>query len=153
METKVCRSCNQEKFLSEFYFKNRAKGVYHNQCKDCYKQYRSSIYPEYYSRKKQEYRDRNKKYILRNRKNCYDYLLKHSCVDCGESDPVVLEFDHLRDKVNNISRMIRNSLSWEAILHEIQKCEVVCANCHKRRTAKRGNWYKDILEDPVPELV
>jgi hypothetical protein len=34
--------------------------------------------------------------------------------------------------------------SWDIIQEEINKCEVVCANCHKRRSAKRmGNWYKD----------
>jgi len=67
------------------------------------------------------------------------YLLDHPCVDCGEADVVVLEFDHLRDKSFNISRGIRD-MSWETVLDEIEKCDVVCGNCHRRRTAKRRNF-------------
>jgi L-lysine 2,3-aminomutase len=56
------------------------------------------------------------------------------CVDCGEKNPIVLDFDHLNDKKYNISRMIHDGFSWKAILKEIKKCEVVCANCHRLRT-------------------
>lgn len=59
------------------------------------------------------------------------------CVDCGESNHIVLDFDHLRDKKYNVSRMIHDGFSWKAILKEIQKCEVVCANCHRIRTYLR----------------
>ena len=56
------------------------------------------------------------------------------CVDCGESNHIVLDFDHLKDKKYNISRMIHDGFSWAAIKKEIAKCEVVCANCHRIRT-------------------
>ena len=59
------------------------------------------------------------------------------CVDCGESNPIVLDFDHIRDKKYNISRMIHDGFSWKAIVKEMQKCEVVCANCHRIRTHNR----------------
>lgn len=65
-----------------------------------------------------------------------EYLHQHPCVDCGETDPVVLEFDHLGNKSFNVAYGMR-ARSWEAVLAEIEKCEVVCANCHKRRTAAR----------------
>ena len=65
-----------------------------------------------------------------------DYFATHPCVDCGETDPVVLEFDHLRDKSFSIGAKLTNH-SWDAIVAEIEKCEVVCGNCHKRRTARR----------------
>lgn len=71
-----------------------------------------------------------------------EYLSDKSCIDCGESDSVVLEFDHLRDKEMGVSTMMGTGYSWDAILLEIEKCEIVCANCHKRRTAKQFNWYK-----------
>jgi hypothetical protein len=64
------------------------------------------------------------------------YLVGHPCVDCGESDPVVLEFDHVRGtKVAAISSFVRNMASMNRILAEIAKCDVRCANCHRRRTA------------------
>lgn len=56
------------------------------------------------------------------------------CVDCGLKNHIVLDFDHLRDKKYNISRMIHDGFSWRAIKREIEKCEVVCANCHRIRT-------------------
>jgi L-lysine 2,3-aminomutase len=65
------------------------------------------------------------------------YLLEHPCVDCGNDDPVVLEFDHLRDKTYDISRLM-SGWPWSTILAEIEKCEVVCANCHRRRTYARA---------------
>ena len=59
------------------------------------------------------------------------------CMDCGESNHIVLDFDHLKDKKYNISRMIHDGFSWAAIKKEIAKCEVVCANCHRIRTHDR----------------
>ena len=59
------------------------------------------------------------------------------CMDCGVTNPIVLDFDHLKDKKYNISRMIHDGFSWAAIKKEIEKCEVVCANCHRIRTYTR----------------
>ena len=66
-----------------------------------------------------------------------DIKTKSGCVDCGETNHVVLDFDHLKDKKYNISRMIHDGFSWAAIKKEMAKCEVVCANCHRIRTHNR----------------
>jgi len=66
----------------------------------------------------------------------------HPCADCGESDIVVLEFDHQRDKVADVSLLARDGYSLDKIKREIDKCEVVCANCHRRRTAKQFGTYR-----------
>ena len=70
-----------------------------------------------------------------------DFFHEDPCVDCGETDAMVLEFDHLRDKEFGISRGLRER-SWKSILDEMAKCEVVCANCHRRRTAQRGGFAR-----------
>jgi len=72
----------------------------------------------------------------------YTYLIDNPCMDCGEKDPTVLEFDHRNPetKLYNISEMPKHKL--DSIIKEIEKCDIVCANCHKRRTAKQQNWYK-----------
>lgn len=71
---------------------------------------------------------------VRNRKFIFEFLLKNPCVDCGESDPVVLEFDHVVGKKHrNVSAMVINASSIKKIQEEIDKCEVRCANCHRRR--------------------
>ena len=73
-----------------------------------------------------------------------DFFRQRSCVDCGEGDPLVLEFDHLANKKFNIAKGLRNR-SWQAVLDEIAKCDVVCANCHRRRTALRAGFAKVAL--------
>jgi hypothetical protein len=68
------------------------------------------------------------------------YKLGKSCVDCGESDPIVLEFDHVRgEKRADIGRMSQVA-TWAKIEDEIAKCELRCANCHRRKTARQFNW-------------
>ena len=79
---------------------------------------------------------------LHRQKQQYKQRLKeikesHGCHDCGEKNHIVLDFDHIRDKKHNISRMIHDGFSWKAIKKEIDKCEVVCANCHRIRTYLR----------------
>jgi hypothetical protein len=64
-------------------------------------------------------------------------------VDCGERDPIVLEFDHVRgSKTGNVTRMMYNKVSVEKLKAEIAKCDVRCANCHRRKTTERGGWYR-----------
>jgi len=71
------------------------------------------------------------------------FVQEHPCVDCGEPDPVVLEFDHLSDKEEDVSTLLARN--WKLVLAEIAKCEVRCANCHRRVTAKRANWTRHRL--------
>jgi|SRR3712207_5953769 len=57
------------------------------------------------------------------------------CVRCGENHPACLEFHHLEGKTgkwDEVSDMVRRLLSKERILAEIAKCEVLCANCHRK---------------------
>ena len=65
-----------------------------------------------------------------------EYLRAHPCVDCGQTDIIVLQFDHLANKERDVANMLTGSWSWSAIEKEIAKCEVVCANCHRIRTAR-----------------
>lgn len=75
------------------------------------------------------------------REQMLGYLADKSCADCGLDDPIVLEFDHLADKSFTISRQL-GKVSWQRILDEIAKCEVVCCNCHRRRTLTRQGSYR-----------
>jgi hypothetical protein len=72
-----------------------------------------------------------------------EYLRVHPCVDCGESDPLVLEFDH-KDGVDKLETIafLRARGSRDELVAEIEKCEVRCSNCHQRRTAKQFGWTK-----------
>jgi hypothetical protein len=79
----------------------------------------------------------------RNKDKLWELLERSSCKDCGLADPRVLEFDHLPefDKKFVIARAVSGSTrAWKSIQKEIDKCEVVCSNCHKIRTQTRGNY-------------
>jgi len=85
-----------------------------------------------------QHRERNKVKVL-------EYLLEHPCTVCGENDPIVLDFDHLdrETKFKEVSRMLSGHYSWKKIFEEINKCRVLCANCHRRHTYSQLNhWGK-----------
>ena len=97
--------------------------------------------PEYRARVRANKRARSAAVRRENHERLLDYFDTHPCVDCDEVDPVVLQFDHVRgDKRFNISDRL-HTLRWDRLLVEIAKCEVVCANCHMRRSARRGEYY------------
>lgn len=102
--------------------------------------------------KYKETQKRNRRNVtLRNMRLIVKYLNSHPCVDCGETDWLVLQFDHVRGKKSfNISYRI-GSYKWETIKAEIAKCDVRCANCHSIQTILRGNQLKYILDDQNPE--
>jgi hypothetical protein len=73
-----------------------------------------------------------------------DYLTSHPCVDCGEEDPVVLEFDHRENKEFEIGSTVRMGVGIPRLMAEIAKCDVRCANCHRRKTYReRGFSHRD----------
>src|SRR5262249_11486422 len=81
-------------------------------------------------------------YRQRTYQKIYDYLVEHPCVHCREIDPAVLEFAHLdrNTKLAEASSLTSDQKPWAFILTEISKCEVRCANCHRRKTAKQQGW-------------
>jgi hypothetical protein len=140
---KLCGACKLYKNVSEFRVKNKLTGLLTSSCKSCLSIYQRKHYSEnknYYKEKATAF---NKEQRIKLRENIYDYLSDHPCVDCGENDPIVLEFDHISNKIVSVSSMIRDANSWEFILCEISKCEVRCANCHRRKTARQFGWFKD----------
>ena len=68
-----------------------------------------------------------------------DELKNCECVDCGgRFPPFLMDFDHVRGtKVANLAKMRSGRVAWAKIVEEVAKCEVVCANCHRRRTYLR----------------
>lgn len=71
------------------------------------------------------------------------YMADKFCIDCGESDFVVLVHDHVTgEKRGGVQELINRGNKWEAVLEEIAKCEIRCCNCHIRKTATRGNWWQ-----------
>jgi hypothetical protein len=139
-----CYSCGELKPPDAFAWRRKAKGQRDSFCRPC----RSAYGKKHYQANRQRYIDQAavvKRRLRQERTSrLIEYFGTHPCVDCGEADPIVLEFDHLRDKRFDIGTSILN-YSWQVILDEIAKCEVVCANCHRRRTAIRRGAVRAIL--------
>lgn len=101
-----------------------------------------ATYAEYPGRK-ERVKARSNKQARDNRVALREYLSAHPCVDCGEADIRVLEFDHrphLGEKYKNVGTLMRGSYSWGRLEAEIAKCEVRCANCHRKRTSDERGW-------------
>ena len=141
---RTCRVCGETKPLVEFPYRSLRRQTRQWICLLCQRNYTNEWYTR--NRKRQianaKQRSSHARAELKNRVR--EYLLGHPCVDCGESDPGVLDFDHLRDKRANVSTLIQSGVSWESLAHEIAKCEVRCANCHRRRTARNGRYYRTL---------
>lgn len=140
---KTCSKCGEEKPLSEFGWKVKAKGTLSSWCKVCQREYAKA----HYDSKTQYYLDKakrnNPKYRSRNVDFVIDYLKNHPCVDCGESDIEVLEFDHIEMIGTSGNRIgVYMSGSIEALEREIAKCQVRCGNCHIRRTRQQMGWSR-----------
>ena len=138
---RTCRVCQQTKHLSKFPFRSRAEGTRHWICLACQ---RAAARSWYVARVPEARRVEGYGTFVRELLSARidEYLRAHPCVDCGESNLNVLDFDHLRDKTDDVANMVAAGRPWSEIECEIAKCEICCANCHARRTAQRIGGYK-----------
>ena len=146
MPEKICTLCQLPKDLeNDFNKKKSSPDGKQNVCREGNKNKSNRYYArnkdthiKAVSIHKEKYKQEVHQWII-------DYLSTHSCVDCPEKDIRCLEFDHVRGKKSrNVSTMINNICSLDLIKSEIQKCDVRCANCHRKKTAIDFDWYKNI---------
>ena len=77
-----------------------------------------------------------------------DFKAAQGCAVCGEKDPIVLDLHHLDPliKIAPLSRMVNGRSSYATIRAELEKCVVLCANCHRREHAKADDYAGRLLE-------
>lgn len=140
---KICGRCKINKDISEFRKRSAVSHGTSSWCKSCFSDYDRERYKNLESERIRK-KNNQRKVIKKSQDYIWEYLENNPCVDCGESNPIVLEFDHIdpKNKISNISELIKYSVS--KITKEIKKCEVRCANCHRKKTAEQfGTWkYK-----------
>lgn len=135
-KTKKCTSCKINKNISCFNKNRTKKDGRHNVCKNCNKK----VAKKHYNKNKKECIDKNLSNRLKKQEYVWEYLSNHPCEECGESDILYLEFDHIKDKKFSISRLIRQGASLDNIKKEISKCQILCLKCHRLKTATDFKW-------------
>jgi hypothetical protein len=126
--TKLCRVCGVEKSINQFTQHPRYKGGIYYKCRPCNSEYKRNQY-------------KNSRLNIKNW--IFDYLLCNPCIDCGETNPLKLEFDHRGNKHFNIGKsFIGKAKDIEIVQSEIAKCDVRCSSCHRVKTHKEQNSWK-----------
>lgn len=139
---KICIKCKKEKEDTEFDFKNKAKGIRSGKCILCTREYGKEHYKKNKKATIARVAKNNKMYLERNREYVFQHLVSNPCIDCGESDILVLAFDHQENKISTITEMINECWSIDKINKEMSKCEVRCFNCHQRRHQLENNTWR-----------
>lgn len=134
---KKCSRCGEIKVLEEFNRRSTSPDGRQWNCRAC----NAAWHAEHKAHHNKLIHTRRSRVRAEIRRRLIDYLATHPCVDCGETDPVVLEFDHLRDKRAPVTTLAA-SYEWATIQREIEKCVVRCANCHRRVTAERARTFR-----------
>ena len=131
METKTCPHCKLELPLNSTYFASRydrKQTIFQHICRTCQSKYRKKHYKE----NKQKYIDKAKVFTKSMSEWFIEYKKNLKCKLCGEDRYWVLDFHHIdpKEKDLEVSILIRKG-NKNKILKEIEKCNVLCANCHR----------------------
>jgi hypothetical protein len=148
-----CRRCGVLKPWTEFPRRGRHSHRLQTWCNACFSAYKAERHRNNHAREMQRIRRNSAARVAANRARVDEYLLTHPCVDCGIPDLLVLEFDHVRGvKLGDVSALVSSGYPWTKIEAEIAKCDVRCANCHRRVTAERRKSRTNLAEEPSTYL-
>lgn len=132
MNFKTCIKCNSSKHIDDFYNRNKEKDGKSKHCKQCAIKINRKGYYE-------KYKEKHNINIIERRikkKTEFDNYIKSlglKCKECGINHPAVLDFHHINpnDKKYTISYLKWSGCSFETIKKEIDKCDILCSNCHR----------------------
>lgn len=140
---KRCCTCRELRPLTAFNVRSAAADGLQARCRDCSRQWYLANRDAHRAKVRQRSTAVKREY----KRRIGEHLLDHPCVDCGEADVRVLDFDHLDavQKRADIATMVNAGGRWSDIELEIAKCEVRCANCHRRVTSDRAQDWRAVL--------
>lgn len=126
---RICSSCKQDKDISEY---NDTPKKKQSLCKECNKAYQK----RHYTQNKSSYFANKKAREAANRNWLKEYKSNLQCNRCPEADPICLDFHHTdpSTKLFGIGNE-HHKVSLKKLKEEIAKCEVLCANCHRKEHA------------------
>lgn len=129
MDTKTCSKCGKELPLSSFGVKNKARNTLQARCKECIKEDKRISYYKHFNANREQIRHRKDQYKQIN-KELKNQMKQSGCVLCGEKDIACLDFHHVKEK--NFTIAAKQDCSESTLKEEIDKCIVLCANCHRK---------------------
>jgi hypothetical protein len=139
MKTKICPKCeielplDDENFASRY---DRKEKMFQHICRKCQSEYRKI----HYEKNKQKYIDKAKVFTQSIKEWFIEYKKTLNCKECGEDRYWVLDFHHRdpKEKDIDVSTLIRKG-NKNKILKEVEKCDVLCSNCHRDLHFKQNN--------------
>lgn len=155
-----CNKCNTDKPIDQFAIKNKATGKHNTVCKPCI----VSSNRQHYLRNKIKYSQAsvkwNKKQYHLLRKILRNIKTFLGCLVCKEQEPIALDFHHLFDhtKEYNLSNDINKYRTLNLMVEELEKCVVICSNCHRKYHGNIQNIveivhkYRDNNQNVVKDL-
>jgi hypothetical protein len=137
-----CVTCQEWKDEEEFNWRYKSLGIRHPTCRECHKPFRKNWYQGNKERHLEQVKARKQETRKAAREYVWNYLLAHPCTECRERDPRVLEFHHREGKERAVSEMVADGYPISKIQAEIDKCDVLCANCHRKKTMDERGWFR-----------
>lgn len=137
---KTCTTCKKQLADTDFNKNKARKDGLNNICKTCSRERSKQYYRENTEKHKQDIGIRKQK---RKKENTTKILqiLSGGCTNCQEDDIRTLDFHHFSEKKKSVMVMLHEGYNWETIKNEINKCVVLCSNCHRKLTSEQGNFW------------
>ena len=140
---KVCCVCHKELSEEAFHRNKTRKDGLNNICKFCSRERSRKYYRENPEKQRQVVSIRRQKRKEENRPKILE-ILRQGCSSCSEKDIRTLDFHHIEgEKEYNIATMLNSGYNWESIEKEIEKCVLLCANCHRKITFEENRFWKN----------
>lgn len=126
--SKICSICKIDKSITEYAIKEKNRGLRTSECKACHRIIRGLYYKKNTIKERKRTKEYKAEVILKVRLYKQDLM----CSVCSESHISCLHFHHTDplEKEYNIAQMASKGKSFKSIKSEIDKCTVLCANCH-----------------------
>jgi hypothetical protein len=136
---KVCSTCRRSLPLDAFNVRSASPDRRQAVCRECNAARSRRYYTENLEKHRRAVAEQVARTRAKNLERIGAFLLEHPCVDCGEPDLRVLDFDHREgtEKAAEVMKLAKAAYSWTRVMDEIAKCDVRCRNCHAKVTYER----------------
>ena len=142
LDHKWCNGCKNQLPLTNF--NKKSKNRYQSYCKECNKIRSKKYYADNRQKHKQDTMIRKKIMMKKIRDFIWEIQKNAVCCICGETNPLTFDFDHLirKTKLGVVGLMYQRGNSIKKLKEEIDKCQILCSNCHRIKTHQENNSWK-----------